>query len=46
MLTSIGIAYIVCGFLYLIACVMDGPDVKPLWKKWMGFKFYGFAKYY
>lgn len=21
--------------LYTIACIMDGQDVKPLWKKWL-----------
>lgn len=24
--------------LYTIACIMDGQDVKPLWKKWLGCK--------
>lgn len=24
--------------LYTIACIMDGQDVKPLWKKWLGSK--------
>lgn len=46
MMTSIGIAYIVCGFVYLIACVMDGQDVKPLWKKWLGVKLADVANYY
>lgn len=24
--------------LYMAACIMDGPDVKPLWKRWLGTK--------
>lgn len=24
--------------MYVIACIMDGPDVKPLWIKWVGRK--------
>ena len=24
--------------LYTIACCMDGPDLKPLWKRWLGMK--------
>lgn len=46
MMTSIGIAYIVCGIVYLIACIMDGQDVKPLWKKWLGVKLANVADYY
>lgn len=46
MMTSIGIAYIVCGFVYLIACVMDGPDLKPRWKKWLGGRLERLANYY
>lgn len=37
-MTTIGTIYIACGILYAIACVMDGQDVKPLWKKWVGGK--------
>jgi len=32
--------------LYTIACCMDGPDLKPLWKKWLGKKLYHKAKYF
>lgn len=35
---TLGTLYIVCGIIYTIACVMDGQDVKPLWKKWVGKK--------
>ena len=24
--------------LYTIACCMDGPDLKPLWKRWLGIR--------
>ena len=34
----IAIIYITLGILYTIACVMDGPDIKPLWKRWLGSK--------
>lgn len=30
----------------MIACIMDGPDVKPLWKKWLGTKLANVANYY
>lgn len=29
--------------LYTIACCMDGPDLKPLWKRWLGKKLEGYA---
>ena len=29
--------------LYTIACCMDGPDLKPLWKRWLGVKLEGYA---
>lgn len=32
--------------LYTIACCMDGPDLKPIWKKWLGKKLYHKAKYF
>ncbi len=32
--------------LYTIACCMDGPDLKPLWKTWLGKKLYDKAKYF
>lgn len=35
---TIGIIYIVLGVLYTIACCMDGPDLKPRWKRWLGAK--------
>ncbi len=41
-----GITYIVCGILYTIACVMDGQDVKPLWKRWAGKKLEKAANYF
>ena len=45
-MTTIGTIYIVCGILYAIACVMDGQDVKPLWKKWVGKKLEKAANYF
>lgn len=45
-MTTIGTIYIVCGIIYLIACVMDGQDVKPLWKKWVGKKLEKAANYF
>lgn len=32
--------------LYTIACCMDGPDLKPIWKTWLGKKLYHKAKYF
>ena len=32
--------------LYTIACCMDGPDLKPIWKKWLGKKLYHKAEYF
>ena len=32
--------------LYTIACCIDGPDLKPLWKTWLGKKLYHKAKYF
>ena len=29
-------AYIILSILYMLACIADGPDVKPRWKKWLG----------
>ena len=29
--------------LYMTACIMDGPDVKPLWKRWLGSKLESYA---
>lgn len=29
---------------YTVACCLDGPDLKPLWKKWLGNKLYDKAK--
>lgn len=43
---TLGTLYIVCGILYTIACVMDGQDMKPLWKKWLGCKLEKMANYY
>lgn len=41
-----GISYIVFGIIYIFACVMDGQDVKPLWKKWVGKKLEKAANYF
>ena len=35
---TIAIIYITLGILYMLACVADGQDVKPLWKRWLGLK--------
>lgn len=32
--------------LYTIASCLDGPDLKPLWKTWLGKKLYEKAKYF
>ena len=29
--------------LYTITCCMDGPDLKPRWKRWFGIKLKGYA---
>lgn len=39
----IGIIYIALGVLYTVACVMDGQDVKPIWKRWLGSKLESYA---
>jgi len=43
---TIAIIYITLGVLYTVACVMDGQDVKPLWKRWLGKKLATVANYY
>lgn len=43
---GVGIAYVLCALLYMMACIMDGPDVKPLWKKWVGVKLSDLANYF
>jgi hypothetical protein len=43
---GVGIAYVFCALLYMMACIMDGPDVKPLWKKLLGLKLAKVADYY
>lgn len=35
---TIGLAYITIGILYILVCIMDGQDIKPIWKKWVGKK--------
>ena len=30
--------YITLGILYMLACIADGQDVKPIWKRWLGLK--------
>ena len=43
---TLATTYIICGVLYIIACVMDGQDVKPLWKKWVGKRLERAANYF
>ncbi len=40
---TIAIIYISVGILYMLACIADGQDVKPLWKRWLGGKLEGWA---
>ena len=40
---TIAITYITLGILYMLACIADGQDVKPLWKRWLGCKLEGWA---
>lgn len=40
---TIAIIYITLGVLYTVACVMDGQDVKPLWKRWLGSRLESYA---
>lgn len=40
---KIAIIYITLGILYMLACITDGQDVKPLWKRWLGGKLEGWA---
>lgn len=40
---TIAVIYITLGVLYTIACVLDGQDVKPLWKRWLGSKLENYA---
>ena len=40
---TIAITYITLGILYMLACIADGQDVKPLWKRWLGSKLEGWA---
>ena len=32
--------------MYTLACVADGPDVKPLWKRWLGEKLLNASQHY
>ena len=32
--------------LYTTGCCLDGPDLKPIWKTWLGKKLYHKAKYF
>lgn len=32
--------------MYTLACVADGPDVKPLWKRWFGEKLLNASQHY
>ena len=41
--TSMIITIFILFVLYTLACIADGPDVKPLWKRWLGRKLEGFA---
>ena len=45
-MNTLGVAYTICGILYIIACVMDGQDVKPLWKKWVSRRLEKAANYF
>lgn len=45
-MNTLGLIYIACGILYIIASVMDGQDVKPLWKKWVGRRLENAANYF
>lgn len=40
---TLGILYLVFGILYLLACIADGQDVKPIWKRWLGGKLERYA---
>ena len=40
---TLGILYLVFGIMYLLACIADGQDVKPLWKRWLGGKLERYA---
>ena len=40
---TLGILYLVFGILYMLACIADGQDVKPLWKRWLGGKLERYA---
>lgn len=42
-MVTIGIIYVIGGILYTIACCMDGQDLKPRWKHWLGVKLEGYA---
>ena len=32
--------------MYTLACIADGPDVKPLWKQWLGVKLLKLSRKY
>lgn len=38
--------FFILFILYTIGCCLDGPDLKPVWKKWLGKKLYNKAKYF
>ena len=42
-MANMGIMLFIIFVLYTIACCMDGPDLKPLWKRWLGKKLEGYA---
>ena len=39
-----GIIYIILSVVYIICCILDGPDLKPIWKKYVGIKLYNIHK--
>ena len=43
---AILIIYAISGIIYTIACCMDGPDLKPLWKKALGKKLEKASNYF
>lgn len=45
-MSVLGTAYTICGIIFLMACVMDGQDVKPLWKKNVGNRLEKLSNYF
>ena len=38
--------FFILFILYTTGCCLDGPDLKPIWKTWLGKKLYHKAKYF